>query len=87
MPVFRLPHWRKQSSYGRGAGSRQSTHSRQGAEIFIERLKEGGHKYLIFTNNSEHTTGDLEHRLVKVGLKVTSDHIYTSAQATAPIRM
>ncbi|MBI1823601.1 MAG: HAD family hydrolase [Nitrospirae bacterium] len=54
-----------------------------GADVFIEKLKGGGHKFLILTNNSERTPGDLEHRLVKIGLKVTSDHIFTSAQATA----
>lgn len=54
-----------------------------GADVFIEKLKMGGHKFLILTNNSEQTPGDLEHRLVRIGLKVTSDHIFTSAHATA----
>lgn len=54
-----------------------------GADTFIEKLKSLGHKFLILTNNSEWTPRDLEHRLKKTGLKVTSNHIYTSALATA----
>ncbi|MFQ5796728.1 MAG: HAD-IIA family hydrolase [Candidatus Bipolaricaulia bacterium] len=54
-----------------------------GADVFIERLKSTGRKFLILTNNSERTPQDLEHRLRGLGLKVTSDHLYTSALATA----
>lgn len=54
-----------------------------GADGFIETLKSTGRKFLILTNNSERTPEDLEHRLVRLGLKVTADHIYTSALATA----
>ncbi|HET6370666.1 MAG TPA: HAD-IIA family hydrolase [Nitrospiria bacterium] len=54
-----------------------------GADLFIERLKAEGRKFLILTNNSERTPMDLEHRLNKIGLKVGADHIYTSALATA----
>ncbi|HUK55780.1 MAG TPA: HAD-IIA family hydrolase [Nitrospiria bacterium] len=53
------------------------------ADLFIERLKATGRKFLILTNNSERTPRDLEHRLREIGLKVTTEHIYTSAQATA----
>jgi NagD protein len=53
------------------------------ADRFIERLQSAGRKFLILTNNSERTPRDLAHRLVEIGLKVTMDHIYTSAQATA----
>lgn len=54
-----------------------------GADVFIERLKSQGRKFLIFTNNSQRTPNDLEHRLKKIGLDVGADHIYTSALATA----
>lgn len=54
-----------------------------GADEFIERLETTGRKYFILTNNSERTPEDLEHRLREMGLKVSSDHIYTSALATA----
>lgn len=54
-----------------------------GAPEFIRRLHEGGHKFLILTNNSRYTPLDLQHRLNVAGFSVTSDHLYTSAMATA----
>jgi NagD protein len=58
-----------------------------GADKFIDKLKSKGHKFLILTNNSERTPKDLEHRLKRIGLKVNSKHIYTSAVATASFLM
>jgi NagD protein len=54
-----------------------------GADLFIERLKREGRKFLVLTNNSLRTPKDLEHRLKQIGLNVEADHIYTSALATA----
>lgn len=54
-----------------------------GADVFIERLKSEGRKFLVFTNNSLRTPKDLSHRLKKIGLQVGAEHIYTSALATA----
>jgi NagD protein len=54
-----------------------------GADAFIERLAAQGRKFLVLTNNSERTPKDLEHRLRQIGLNVGSEHIYTSALATA----
>jgi NagD protein len=54
-----------------------------GADEFIERLHRRNIKFLIMTNNPMYTPVDLQHRLQRVGLSVTSDHIYTSALATA----
>ncbi|MBI3802615.1 MAG: HAD family hydrolase [Nitrospirae bacterium] len=54
-----------------------------GADVFIQRLKEEGRKFLVLTNNSLRTPKDLEHRLQKIGLPVSAEHIYTSALATA----
>ncbi len=54
-----------------------------GAVEFIERLIEGGHKYLILTNNSRYPPADLQHRLQSVGLNVEAKHVYSSAMATA----
>ncbi|SRR5579884_72329 len=54
-----------------------------GADIFIERLKSEGRKFLLLTNNSLRTPKDLDHRLKQIGLNVGPDHIYTSALATA----
>lgn len=53
-----------------------------GANEFLERLKARGRKFLILTNNSRYTPGDLAHRLQGIGLEVTADNIFTSAMAT-----
>lgn len=54
-----------------------------GANEFIKRLNEGGHKYLILTNNSRYTPDDLEHRFNVSGIPVDAKHLYSSAMATA----
>lgn len=54
-----------------------------GAVEFIQRLIEGGHKYLILTNNSRYPPADLQHRLQSVGLNVEAKHVFSSAMATA----
>ncbi len=54
-----------------------------GADKFIERLHQHGCKFLILTNNSIYTPVDLQHRLQRLGLDVTPNHIYTSALATS----
>ena len=54
-----------------------------GADGFIRRLTEGGHKYLVFTNTPMYTPGDLAHRLQTIGLEVPEERIFTSAMATA----
>jgi NagD protein len=54
-----------------------------GADEFIERLHQRQIKFLILTNNPMYTPVDLHHRLQRLGIKVTPDHIYTSAQATS----
>jgi NagD protein len=54
-----------------------------GAQDFIGRLSQGGHKYLILTNNSRYTPDDLQHRLNVSGIPVDKTHLYSSAMATA----
>ena len=54
-----------------------------GASEFIERLKDGGHKFLILTNNSRYTPEDLQHRLNNAGIKVDVKNLFSSAMATA----
>jgi NagD protein len=54
-----------------------------GAPEFIRRLRDGGHKFLVLTNNSRYTPIDLQHRLKRIGFDVGVDHLYTSAMATA----
>jgi NagD protein len=54
-----------------------------GADGFIERLKAKKYKFLILTNNSTFTPGDLAHRLQTSGLLIEKEEIFTSAMATA----
>lgn len=54
-----------------------------GANEFIQRLNDGGHKYLVLTNNSRYTPDDLQHRLNASGIPVDAKHLYSSAMATA----
>jgi NagD protein len=54
-----------------------------GADGFLERLRERQIKFLILTNNPMYTPIDLQHRLQRLGVDVATDHIYTSALATA----
>jgi NagD protein len=54
-----------------------------GAEAFLDRLHQRNIKFLILTNNPIYTQVDLQHRLQRIGVNLTIDHIYTSALATA----
>src|SRR6187200_1637011 len=54
-----------------------------GGTEFIEALKESGRKFLLLTNNSIFTPRDLRARLLRSGIDVPEDTIWTSALATA----
>ena len=54
-----------------------------GADAFLDRLHQRQIKFLILTNNPQYTPMDLQHRLQRAGVDVTTDHLYTSALATA----
>jgi NagD protein len=54
-----------------------------GAAEFLGRLEEHGKRYLVLTNNSIFTPRDLAARLVRTGLQVREESIWTSALATA----
>ena len=54
-----------------------------GADGFLARLKAREAKFLVLTNNSRYTPGDLAHRLQGIGLDVPPENIFTSAMATA----
>ena len=54
-----------------------------GAADFLRRLRNGGHRFLILTNNSKYTQSDLSHRLTSAGIEVRPDSIFTSAMAAA----
>ena len=54
-----------------------------GAADFLARLAERGRRFLVLTNNSIFTPRDLSARLVRGGLQVPEESIWTSALATA----
>src|SRR5439155_9543116 len=53
------------------------------AREFIERLQQGGHRFLFLTNNSKNTPRDFQRKLERMGLEVPEEHYFTSAMATA----
>ncbi len=54
-----------------------------GAPEFIGKLRSSGKPFLVLTNNSIYTARDLRARLVRSGIDVPEQAIYTSALATA----
>lgn len=54
-----------------------------GAQEFIQRILDAGKQFLVLTNNPMFTQRDLQHRLQSEGLNISSDHLFTSAMATA----
>jgi NagD protein len=54
-----------------------------GAADFLQRLVERERRFLVLTNNSIFTPRDLSARLVRAGLHVPEESIWTSALATA----
>ena len=58
-------------------------HAIPGAAEFLQRLAERGRRFLVLTNNSIFTPRDLAARLVRSGLTVPEESIWTSALATA----
>jgi NagD protein len=54
-----------------------------GADLFVKRLQQAGHRFLLLTNNSIYTPRDLAARLAVTGLEVPESSIWTSALATA----
>jgi len=54
-----------------------------GADQFLARLQARGIKFLILTNNPMYTPIDLLHRLQRIGVNLTTEHLYTAALATA----
>ena len=54
-----------------------------GAGEFLQRLVERERRFLVLTNNSIFTPRDLSARLVRAGLQVPEESIWTSALATA----
>ncbi|HLT73672.1 MAG TPA: HAD-IIA family hydrolase [Ohtaekwangia sp.] len=53
-----------------------------GADHFVSRLLQQNIPFMFMTNNSQRTRLEAVRKLQKLGIKVTEDHIYTSAMAT-----
>ncbi|HZC70929.1 MAG TPA: HAD-IIA family hydrolase [Jatrophihabitans sp.] len=58
-------------------------HALPGATDFLARLVERDRRFLVLTNNSIFTPRDLSARLLRMGLHVPEEAIWTSALATA----
>ena len=54
-----------------------------GVKEFVNWLIETDKKFLFLTNSPERTPVELSHKLARMGLEVSADHFYTSAQSTA----
>lgn len=54
-----------------------------GALELIESLKQKGIRVFYFTNNSVRSRIQIHEKLLKLGLKLSVDHVYTSSYATA----
>lgn len=50
---------------------------------FLEHIENEGGRYIFITNNSSRSVKDYVIKLSKMGVKVTEDNFFTSAQATA----
>src|SRR3954453_20466446 len=58
-------------------------HALPGAAEFLARLVERDRRFLVLTNNSIFTPRHLSARLVRTGLNIPEESIWTSALATA----
>ena len=54
-----------------------------GVADFVNWMIENDKRFVFLTNSSERTPHELSMKLERMGLKVTADHFYTSAMATA----
>lgn len=55
----------------------------EGADVFVRRLLDQNIPFTFLSNNSSKSRADAVHKLGKMGMDVTEDHIYSSAMATA----
>lgn len=54
----------------------------QGADVFINNLIKSDIPFTFMTNNSQRTPREVLNKLKRMGIKVTENHVYTSARAT-----
>ncbi len=55
----------------------------EGVTDFVNWMIDNNKRFVFLTNSSERTPHELSMKLERMGLKVTADHFYTSAMATA----
>ena len=55
----------------------------EGAREFVDWLKQQGKRFLFLTNSSAKSPVELKQKLSRMGIDVSADDFYTSAQATA----
>jgi ribonucleotide monophosphatase NagD (HAD superfamily) len=55
-------------------------HLLPGAAEFVDWLKAAGKRFLFLTNSSERSPRELRQKLARLGLDVSEEHFYTSAQ-------
>ena len=53
-----------------------------GADVFINNLIKSDIPFTFMTNNSQRTPREVLNKLKRMGIKVTENHVYTSARAT-----
>lgn len=53
-----------------------------GADVFINNLIKSDSPFTFMTNNSQRTPREVLNKLKRMGIKVTENHVYTSARAT-----
>ena len=58
-------------------------HMVEGADAFLQRLRDASAPFLVLTNNSLFTPRELSGQLHEMGLEVAEDQLWTSALATA----
>src|SRR5437660_4144303 len=54
-----------------------------GADDFIRELRQRHIPFRLLTNNSQRTRRDVAAKLIRMGIEVEEEHIFTSAMATA----
>jgi NagD protein len=55
----------------------------EGVREFVNWMQDNNKKFVFLTNSPERTPHELSMKLERMGLKVSADHFYTSAMATA----
>ncbi|MDZ4821734.1 MAG: HAD-IIA family hydrolase [Planctomycetota bacterium] len=55
----------------------------RGADVFINQLRARGIPFRLLTNNSQRARLDVVAKMLRMGINITEEHVFTSAMATA----